>query len=150
IDRHLPMINNRSELFGYQVLVDEHENIIRTEDRLLISALQTGLAEVEEKVHQLEGICIPAHINKVKNSILSQLGFIPAGSGYDALEISGPAGASEINLRDTQDITLVRNSDAHYLKDIGTNRMFFHLEERSFREIKMALAGQNGRRVELL
>lgn len=150
IDKHLPVIINRPELFGYQVMVDEHENILYSEDRLLISALKTGLEEVEKKVHQLEGICIPAHINKTKNSIFSQLGFIPAGFSYDALEISLQETATTINLQDQQDVTLVRNSDAHYLKDIGTNKMCFHLEDGNFSEVRMALAGLKGRRVELL
>ncbi len=150
LDNHLPVVNNRPELFGYQVEVDEHENIIRTEERLLISALHAGLDEIAEKTRQLKGICIPAHIDKAKNSIFSQLGFIPANFSYDALEISGQNCASAVHLPGIQDATLVRNSDAHYLQDIGTNKMCFHLEERSFNEIKMALAGLNGRSVELL
>ena len=76
LEEHLPHIVNKPEAFGYQVVVDIDENIVEEIDTLLISALDVSIEDLEQKVHELNGIFIPAHINKTKNSIISQLGFI--------------------------------------------------------------------------
>ena len=47
-----------------------------------------SIEEVEAFVHSLNGLFIPAHIDRKKNSIYSQLGFLPANLKADALEIS--------------------------------------------------------------
>jgi len=48
-----------------------------------------------------------------------------------------------------KEITLIRNSDAHYLQQIGEIYTRFWLEEINFSEIKMALNQQNKRFVEI-
>ena len=75
--RILPDIPNNPEIFGDQVQIDENENIIYEEKKLLINAISKGIKEVEIFVHSLNGIFIPAHIDRRKNSIYSQLGFLP-------------------------------------------------------------------------
>ncbi len=85
---HLVKIKNVPEKFGYQPVIDENENIVEMLDALLIQPLTESIEFVEAKVHSLDGIFIPAHINRPMNGILSQLGFIPAGLNCDALEIS--------------------------------------------------------------
>ena len=88
LDDNLPEILNVPEIFGYQVQVDENEMIIFEEDRLLVNAINKSLEEVESFVHSLNGLFIPAHIDRKKNSIYSQLGFLPANLKADALEVS--------------------------------------------------------------
>ena len=80
-----PDIPNDPEKFGFQVVVDPEEQIIYEEPKLLISALNQSLEEIAHKVRQLDGIFIPAHIDKPCFSILSQLGFVPPDLRYDAL-----------------------------------------------------------------
>ena len=89
LDASLPDILNVPEIFGYQVQVDENEMIIFEEPRLLINAINKSLEEVGSYVHSLNGLFIPAHIDRKKNSIYSQLGFLPADLNADALEVSG-------------------------------------------------------------
>ena len=64
LDVHLPDIPNDPEKFGFQVVVDPEEQIIYEEPKLLISALNQSLEEIAHKVRQLDGIFIPAHIDK--------------------------------------------------------------------------------------
>jgi PHP family Zn ribbon phosphoesterase len=121
LDEHLPDIPNDPARFGYQVVVDADENILHEEPRLLISALDRGIDEVEAFVHRLGGLFIPAHVDKPRDSLLSQLGFIPPGLVVDALEVTPrvtPAAFLAANPF-ARRYPLVRSSDAHYLPDVG-------------------------------
>ncbi|PKO99586.1 MAG: histidinol-phosphatase, partial [Bacteroidetes bacterium HGW-Bacteroidetes-9] len=88
LDVNLPDIKNDTALFGYQVVVNEAEEIVNEEEKLLISAINKSIDQVETEVHRLDGIFIPAHVNRPKYSLISQLGFIPPDLKFDALELS--------------------------------------------------------------
>lgn len=151
IDRHLPVIDNDVNRFGYQVIVDADENILAEENRLLIVALDQSIEEIEKKVHELGGIFIPAHINRPSNSLISQLGFFPPALNYDAIEINYFSGAERVREQYgiAEGVTLLRNSDAHNLDDIGAGQSVFELEDLNFDEIKKALASREGRKVRI-
>ncbi len=149
IDQYLPNIKNDTSLFGYQVVVDENENIVYEEERLLISALQISIDRVEQLVHKLNGIFIPAHINKSKNSLISQLGFVPPSLNADAFELSKhieTATFIEQNRLKSETI-IIRNSDAHMLDQIGEQFTQLYLESPVFSEFILALNGLSGRKV---
>jgi PHP family Zn ribbon phosphoesterase len=141
----LPEILNDPEKFGHQVQVDEMENIIYQEKKLLINAISKSFEETEAFVHSLNGLFIPAHIGKAKNSIYSQLGFLPPDMKADALEISGSH--PELEHSEIMKFPLIRSSDAHYLNDIGSDSTTFFVREGSFSEIRMAMKGENGRKL---
>jgi 3',5'-nucleoside bisphosphate phosphatase len=150
LESSLPDILNVPEIFGDQVQVDENEIIVYEEPRLLLNAINKSLEEVESYVHSLGGLFIPAHIDRKKNSIYSQLGFLPADLKADALEVSGQsspwqfaAAHPEINL-----FPLLRSSDAHFPGNIGMAVTNFYIANPSFSEVSMALRGEKGRRVE--
>jgi hypothetical protein len=144
LEKHLPPIPNNIEKFGYQVVVDEDEQIIDEIEFLLISALDQSIDQVEQKVHSLGGIFIPAHIDRPSYSIISQLGFIPAGILIDGIEISANCKIASVIpfLEEQAEQTVIRNSDAHYIKNIGNAFSIFELEHRTFSEIKLALQGK--------
>jgi 3',5'-nucleoside bisphosphate phosphatase len=149
LDMNLPDIINDPEKFGYQVQVDENENIVYEEKKLLTNAISKSFEETEAFIHGLNGLFIPAHINRSKNSIYSQLGFLPENLKADALEISKSSSPfrfgkehPEINI-----FPLLRSSDAHYIGDIGSCLTTFYINEPSFAEIRMALKGEYGRKI---
>ena len=147
IEQHLPDIKNNVDLFGYQVVVDENENIVEQIDTLLISAINQSISQVEKKVHSLGGLFTPAHINKLKNSIISQLGFVPSDLNIDALELSKHT-TKEKFLNDNnylKNYSFIQSSDAHYIENIGDVTTILKMNEINFQEIKQALANQNGR-----
>jgi PHP family Zn ribbon phosphoesterase len=148
LDDNLPDIPNDPEIFGHQVQVDENEIIIYKEKKLLINAISKSIKEVEAFVHGLDGIFIPAHIDRMKNSIYSQLGFLPENLNADALEISKATTPEKFSVRHSEinKFSLIRNSDAHFPADIGTAITNFHIDEPSFSEIKLSLKGINGRK----
>lgn len=151
LDQHLPDFPNNADKFGYQVQVDEAEQIVYEEQRLLISAIAQDLEQIEKKVHSLGGLFIPAHINRQTYSIISQLGFVPDDLQYDALEISRHTTQEKFTSQNPylSGKTFIQSSDAHFVRDIGTVTSNFWLEACSFGEIKLALHNENGRKVEL-
>jgi hypothetical protein len=149
LDSNLPEILNDPLIFGDQVQVDEKENIIYEEKKLLIIALSRSIREVEQFVHGLNGLFIPAHIDRTKNSIYSQLGFLPENLSADALEISRASAPWRFALShpEIKGYSVISSSDAHYMSDIGIVNTSFMLEEPSFSEIRLALQGTNDRKV---
>ena len=83
----LPDVPNDPDRFGVQVAVNENEEVLYEEPKLLISATSLNLDEILKRVRAADGLFIPAHVNKPVFSLTSQLGFIP-DIDYDALEIS--------------------------------------------------------------
>ncbi len=119
----LPDYRHDPEKFGDQVVVDEDENILDFEERYLIPAIDASLDEVSDETLRRGGLIIPAHIDRTTTSITSQLGFLPQYE-YSALEITSlPA---EI---DTRGHTLICDSDAHFLDDLGTRTFQFDIPE---------------------
>lgn len=149
LEEHLPHVPNDVEKFGYQVVVNEDEQITDEIEYLLISALDQSIDQVEKKVHSLGGIFIPAHIDRPSYSIISQLGFIPANLPIDGIEISAKCKVQTIvpYLGKQTDTTIIRNSDAHYIENLGQGFTTFELEHRTFNEIIKALHGILGRKV---
>lgn len=151
LDRHLSIIPHNASLFGYQVVVDQDENILEELDYYLGAALDVSVEEIEQKVHELSGIFIPAHVDRPRNSLYSQLGFLPPELKVDALQISKLAEETAIRekYRIGSYLTLVKFSDAHFPDDLGKTYTIFEMESPSFAEIKKALKQENGRGVKI-
>jgi PHP family Zn ribbon phosphoesterase len=149
LDANLPDIPNNPAIFGYQVQVDENEIVVYEEKKLLTNAISKSIGEVEVFIHSLNGLFIPAHINRQKNSIYSQLGFLPENLKADALEVSRSITPEHfaVNHPEICHFSLIRSSDAHYPEDIGAAYTLFSIEEPSFSEIGLALHVLNGRKV---
>ena len=149
LDEHLPKIKNNPDLFGYQVVVDENESIVYEEEYLLITGLNKGINEIEKEVHRLGGIFIPAHIDKQKYSLTSQLGFIPTDLPVDALELSKFTSTEKFlsSYPKLVNTTFIRNSDAHQPEHIGSSYTFYRMYAPSFEEFRMALHHKDGREV---
>lgn len=149
LDQHLQIVKNDPELFGYQLIVDENETILRQEDRLLINALDVTLEQLETEVHQHDGLFIPAHVDKSRFSISSQLGFLPSGIPVDAFEVVGINHLAEIfpNASHFGSATLLSGSDAHSLDQLGIRYSEILMEEKSFPALRNALQNsQNTKR----
>jgi len=149
LDKELMPFRNDPGRFGHQVVVDKDDNIVDEVENLLIYSIDQGVDQIEQMVHSLEGLFIPAHVNRAINSILSQLGFMPSGIKADALEISRHVGRKEFldEHPDLSHFTFIQSSDAHFPEDIGRVFSLFRIKEVNFGEIKMALACKEGRRV---
>ena len=149
LDENLPLVQNDPGRFGDQVVIDEDENIIEEVKYLLISALPVGIDELERVVHNMDGLFIPAHVDRQSFSLISQLGFIPSGLNADALEIYRKSDPSDFRQKHhiPAGFPLLKSSDAHFLNDIGRGSTGFRLSEATFEEIRLALKAKEGREV---
>lgn len=149
LDLHLPFVKNDPYYFGYQIIVDEEENILEEIESLLIVALDQSIDKVRKKVNELNGIFIPAHINRPRNGILSQLGLMPENLNPDALEVWGKISKEHVlkTFPALSSYSLIRSSDAHHPDQIGEGITQMRLDHISFDEITMALKGKEGREV---
>jgi predicted metal-dependent phosphoesterase TrpH len=145
---HLPG-KNQPEVFGHQVVADEHDQVLGENPRLLIGATQLSLLEIVEKAHHLGGICISSHVDRPSYSLIGQLGFIPEDLHLDAVEVSYrvPLDKALTEVPGIKNYPCVTSSDAHFLSDIGQTWTEFILAAPTLQEIRMALAGTEGRRV---
>ena len=140
IDERMLDIKNDVELFGYQVAVDDNDVIVYEEERSLYTGIQDDIESVQQKVHSLGGIFVPAHIDRLKNGIYGQLGFIPFDLQYDALEISKRT-VTEDFLKEHPEIAskkILRNSDAHFLNHIASVHTVFEMEEPNWKNFRAA------------
>jgi PHP family Zn ribbon phosphoesterase len=129
---------------GYQLVVNEKDEILDFNKRLLFGALIFSLKEIVDIVHSLGGIAIASHIDREVFSVISQLGFIPPDIEFDALEISSALSrqSAEIMFGQYSSLPWITSSDAHHLHDVGKRTTTFYLESPSFEELALAIKGQ--------
>lgn len=146
--KNLPDGINDEMLSGYQVVVNENDEVLGFNKRILFGTTNLSLNALVDTIHSFGGIAVASHIDKEIFSVVSQLGFIPDDIAFDALEISynTKRQRAESVFGAYKSIPWITSSDAHHLTDIGRRTTLFFLEELSFEEIKMALKGQ--RRIE--
>ena len=149
LDKHLPFVQNNVDYFGYQVVVDVDEVIIDEVDKLLITALDVSIDEISKKVYEIGGVFIPAHIDRPKNSVISQLGFIPPDLKVDAIELSKHITLDHFLKQNPMysKYTFTQSSDAHFIENIGDAYTIFELEAPTLAEIALALHNTEGRKV---
>lgn len=146
---HLPVRKNNPKFFGTQQIVDKDSNVTGEEDRMLISAISATAGEISQKVFEMGGMLVPAHIDRKSYSLLGQLGFIPEGLKINALEISRNISEKEARSKFgiSDDYCLIVSSDAHRLQEMVFQKTFLYIEEPNFLEIKKAFEALEGRRV---
>lgn len=142
----LPPLRNQPELFGDQLVVDEHDEIVQALEKLLLSRVPLSLEEVVVRVQALGGLVIPAHVDRVPGGILGVLGFLGA---WPAVEISPWTDIEEAkkNWPELETTKIFRFSDAHYPWEIGRAWTEIYLAEPSFAELMRAIRGEGGRLV---
>jgi hypothetical protein len=151
IDENITIIPNPDGHFGYQPVVDENDNITELVSHYLHAALKTNIGQLRQFVKNMNGLFIPAHVDRPANGLFSQLGFMPPGLNPDAMGISKFSTKKDVikHYDLPPELNLIRNSDAHFINQIGEIYTCFWMEEMSFKEIRMALQGQQNRRVEI-
>ncbi len=141
LDVKMSDVKNDPDRFGYQVAVDENDLIVYEEERSLFMGIDDEIDGVAEVVYQLGGFFVPAHVDRPRNSLFSQLGFVPPGLLYHALEVSKSTTPAEFLLShpELKGVSLIQGSDAHYLEDIGVAYTSFGITGRSWQELTDAL-----------
>jgi hypothetical protein len=141
---------NDEKLFGEQIVVNEKDEVLDFNKRLLIGATSLSAQKIVNTIHSLGGLAIASHIDRDAFSIVSQLGFIPADLEFDALEISPNTepGKADLLFSDYKSFSWITSSDAHWLKDIGSRTTSFFMNEPTLEEMRLAFKSVDCRRVE--
>jgi predicted metal-dependent phosphoesterase TrpH len=145
---HLPPLKNREDVFGVQVVLNAEGDIVGHNDRLLLASTSFSVEEVVQRVHDLDGMCIPAHVDRPAYSIIANLGFVPPELDIAGVEISPNIGPAEARERFPQlaSYGLLAGSDAHRLKEM-TRCTTLKMAKAAVAEVSLALAGEGGRGV---
>lgn len=129
----LPDIKNRPEIFGRQLYMNELDETVGEEERLLVNATTLDIYSVFENVQKLGGVAVPAHIDRTSYSIISNLGFIMPDLNITAVEITRK------NLdkwkAEYDEYNIITNSDAHYLEDISERENCIEILGKTTKEI---------------
>jgi len=136
----LPDIENDSNYFGDQVVVNTSDEILRCEERLLLNSVQISINDAVKWIKSHGGLAIPSHIDSPTFSILSQLGFVPDDIPFDALEVCRMDKVKDLlPLIMLKHVPFVTFSDAHYPADIGRRRTLLDMNEATCQAIAKAL-----------
>jgi len=108
---------------------------------------------LQQKVHELGGLFIPAHVFTPFKSLFGKgvhrsLTEVFDPQLIDAIELGLSSDTDMVsNIRELQAYTFVSNSDAHSLGKIAREYQKLRLSNANFAELKMALHEQQGRAV---
>ena len=144
-DKHiyhkLSDVKNNEEIFGRQEIYNENDEIVASEEKLLINGALITIDEAYDKINSYKGIMIPAHIDKPANSLLSNLGFIPENSKFTCVEVKDKEKEEYIISKNPclEKCNIIYNSDAHYLYDINEAENYIELESETIVDILEAL-----------
>lgn len=133
----MPPVKNRPDIFGEQLVMDERDNVIGTEDILLTLASSVSISNVCSLVEDYGGVCYPAHIDRSSYSVLSNLGMITEDMGFSAVEMTADADKDAlIKSHPILDgVTVFVDSDAHYLENIKDAQNKISLPENSAKAV---------------
>ncbi len=140
---------NDEELFGSQLIVDEQDNVIDLNKKLLIGATDLTVDQIVEHIHSLNGLAFASHVDRERFSLIGQLGFVPEGLELDGMELSPgyASGKKKLDFPMASGFPLVAFSDAHYIDDIGKTSTTFLLADITVIELKKALKNKDGRSI---
>ena len=113
----------------------------------MLTSTEFTIEEVLEKVKRLNGIVIPAHVDRKSFGLFPTLGFLADWWEFDAIEISRHVTPTMLHqiYPSSKKLPVIQSGDAHRLSEfLGTT--IFELEKPTLREIQMALTG-NGNRI---
>lgn len=112
-----PDIPNRPDIFGNQLIVDEDDNVVGVEPRLLHIGANIAVEDVPALAEACGGVAVAAHVDREENGMVAVLGRVT--DDYRAVELS--AHATDEHRRLYSDKIVITDSDAHWLDRIGYN-----------------------------
>jgi len=111
--------------------------------------LNLEISEAARMVHDLDGLFVPAHVDRKTNGLYAQLGIFPDGLKVDAVEVSWRTDVTKFveSHPELSSFTLIQGSDAHFIQDVGRTYCNLMMKERSFAEFRKAFKGVQRRKV---
>lgn len=133
----MPPVKNRPDIFGEQLITDEFDNVIGTQEKLLTLASSISISDVCETVESYGGVCYPAHIDRSSYSVLSNLGMITEDMGFSAVEMTAEADRDILAKSNPilDGVQVFIDSDAHYLENLKDAENIIDIPENTAKAV---------------
>ena len=133
----VPPVKNRSEIFGDQLIMNDGDGIVGTQELLLTTASGISIENAVETVGQYGGVCYPAHIDRSSYSVISNLGMITDEMNFAAVEMTENADQNEYRSKYPiiKDMPVFVSSDAHYLENMREAKHTIDVAENSAKAV---------------
>ncbi len=134
IQKHRILIPNRTDIFGFQQIMDENDEVIGEEPNLLSNATDIMIDDAYDIVLSKGGICYPAHVDREANGIIATLGTFPEYSAFKVAEFhdGDKIDDYEAKYSGLNGKMKVVSSDAHFLWDIKEKREYFEIDDEPY------------------
>ena len=134
IEKHRILIKNRTDIFGDQLIMDEDDNIIGTDEYLLSNATDISVDQAPKIVEKFNGVCYPAHIDRTSNGIIATLGDFPPTPKFNSAEFHDAEKIEEYRFKYPIlcEKKLLVSSDAHYLWDIRDAESYLEIDDEPY------------------
>lgn len=130
LDDYRVKFENRPDIFGKQLILDENDNIIEEERYLLSNATEISIEDAPDIVSRFNGVCYPAHIDRESNGIIATLGTFPSSPHFSAVEFHNKENITAYKEKYAiSDKLIVISSDSHYLTDIKDKENYFEIDQ---------------------
>lgn len=116
-----PILANRPDIFGEQLLCDAEDEVTGHIDRMLLAAGPWDTGESLARISRLGGVVVPAHVDRDSYGMIAVLGTLPEEYGFGLMELSGSADETMFRAAhpELKHLSVLRNSDAHRLWEIS-------------------------------
>ena len=134
IEKHLPSIENRPDIFGEQLILDGEDNQIGTEKKLLITATDLWASEAIELARSFGAHVRPAHIDRQSNGMIAILGDVPSEYSFNFVEFNDAENKDEYFAKypSISQKGVIVSSDAHHLWDINPAVNSFDIDDEPY------------------
>lgn len=128
----LPDLENDPTVFGSQLLVDEHDQVVGNDSAFLVGSCDIGTYEIVPLVEQYGGVVFPAHLDSNSFSILSNLGLWDPDMGFPLVEVSSACPAEFFDtVPGLQGVRHISGCNARSLSQIPPHHQMADLPEKT-------------------
>lgn len=129
VDTRRIKIKNRPDIFGEQLIMNENDEPVGSDEFLLSNATTVTVDEVKTLVESFGGVAFPAHIDREANSIISVLGTLPETPDFNCVEFHNSAKIAEFSEKyPIKDKKFIIDSDAHVLHNMREKENYIELD----------------------
>jgi len=143
IYKNMPHIANKPDIFGEQRMLSPEDELVGTEDNLLLVSSFVGVNDVLPLAREYGGIALPAHVNRDSYSVVAALGSLPPEAGFTAFEATRDCDMDALYSTNPElrGLHVVRDSDSHYLETLAESEAHaIELPEKSVKAVLAALS----------
>lgn len=126
------LIENRPDIFGEQLILNENDELVGTDPYLLSNATDVSFEESFDLAKRFGGICYPAHIDREANGAVATLGTVPKDLSITCVELHDGKNVDAYKSHISPEWRVTVGSDAHYLWDIRDKEHFVELEDEPY------------------